>query len=86
MGNKYSKHTKEIPEFVYLVVQSDGWVAGPFVRPQIKSANRKFKLVEVTMDKPKDRKLKMKGVEKAIGELMNEEKIKNNGRSNVQSA
>lgn len=79
MGTRY---TKGVPEFVYFVVQSDGWTAGPFVRPQADRENRKFKFVEVPMDKPKGKKLKMSGVERAIGELMNEEKIKNNGKSN----
>lgn len=71
MGSRY---TKGIPEFVYLIVQHDGWTAGPFVKPQKGKENRKFQLIEVPMDKPKEKKLKMAGVERAIGELMNKEK------------
>lgn len=79
MGSRY---TKRIPEFVYLVEQGE-WTAGPFVKPQKGTTNRKFKLVEVPMDKPKEKKLKMAGVERAIGELINLEKIKKNAKSNT---
>lgn len=43
MGPRY---TKSIPEFVYFSGDGDGWIQGPWVKPQYKS-NRKFRLVEI---------------------------------------
>jgi len=50
------RYAKGLPEFIYFVCNGnteDDWVQGPYVRPQKYSTNRKFKLVEVPMDKPK---------------------------------
>lgn len=46
------RFTKQIPEFVYFVGEN-GWIQGPYVRPQRGYKNRKFKITEVPMDEPK---------------------------------
>ena len=51
------RYTKGVPEYVYFVGE-DGWVQGPYVNPKKGYKNRKFKITEVQMDEPKDKKVK----------------------------
>lgn len=45
------RRTKSIPKFVYFNKMYDGWLAGPFVRPQKGKDNIIFKLTEVKTKK-----------------------------------
>lgn len=47
MGSRFAKG---LPEFVYFIGEGDGWVRGPFVKPQRGYKNRKFKLEEVPFE------------------------------------
>jgi len=49
------RYTKSIPEHIYFCGSGE-WIEGPYVHPKRGNNNRKFKLVEVLMDKPKKKK------------------------------
>lgn len=43
-----SRSTTKIPEFIYFVGTGiNGWIDGPYVRPQRGRKNRKFRIEEV---------------------------------------
>jgi hypothetical protein len=46
-GGRWTKH---IPEFIYFIGNGE-WIMGPYVKKQRGHVNRKFKLVEMEMDK-----------------------------------
>jgi len=52
------RYTKKTPEFVYFIGDDGDWIQGPYVNPKSGYENRKFKLTEVPMDKPKPKKSK----------------------------
>ena len=54
---EWRKIYKKIPEYIYFVGEGE-WIQGPYVNPKGSRENRKFKLIEVPMDKPKTKKLK----------------------------
>ena len=50
-----SRYTKKIPEFIYFIGEGE-WIQGPYINPKRGYENRKFKITEVPMDEPKNKK------------------------------
>lgn len=49
------RFTKSIPEYIYFIGEDGNWVYGPYVKPKEGRVNRKFKIIEVPMDEPKNK-------------------------------